>query len=177
MIATFKIATATSPGVEGSAACVRPEPAEVTSPTFPPSASGPPVATEMTSAEAILAVSKLISEHEAWEAETRRCLAAFSPPRRPELALQRVPELHEWITGVAATHVLVREDYLGLARAFADLRSVVDDIALERRGFRRSHWPDLARPRSVLSGRSRNARVALMLLRQTLILRARHAPE
>lgn len=175
MIATFKIATATSPGVEGSAACVPPEPAEVTSPTFPPSGFDPPGG--MTSAEAILAVSKLISEHEAWEAETRRCLAAFSPPRRPELALQRVPELHEWITGVAATHVLVREDYLGLARAFADLRSVVDDIALEQRGFRRSHWPDLAGPRSILSGRSRNARVALMLLRQTLILRARHAPE
>jgi hypothetical protein len=83
--------------------------------------------------------------------------------------------LNEWIADLAASDVVVRHEYMSVAGAFSDLKNLIGQIAAEGQGFTRSHWPSLLCPRSILSARIRSATLALLLLRQALILRHRNS--
>ena len=130
----------------------------------------------MNATEAILGVDKWIADHRLWASAVRRGLEQEQVPCAPDIFSRGDTVLNDWIAELALSDVVVRYEYVSVAGAFSDLKSVIGQIAVERQGFTRSSWPALLCPRSILSARIWNATVALLLLRQALIIRFRNSP-
>jgi hypothetical protein len=129
----------------------------------------------MNGTEAILGVERWIAEHRLWASAVSSGLERKQVPSTPDVFSRGEAVLNEWIADLAASDVVVRHEYMSVAGAFSDLKNLIGQIAAEGQGFTRSHWPSLLCPRSILSARIRSATLALLLLRQALILRHRNS--